>query len=69
MLSLTCDLGFDLPLHLQRVYKDAAIADEAGAGDAAIGLAEALLIKIIPRESEESCVLLLFCIAVTIYYS
>ena len=62
-LSLTCDLGFDLPLHLQRVYKDAAVADEAGTGDSPVGLAEALLVKIIPGQSKESCLLIivLYC--------
>ena len=54
VLSLTCDLGFDLPLHLQRVYEDAAVADETGAGDAPVGLAEALLVKIIPRQRKEN---------------
>lgn len=44
----TCDLGFDLALHLQRVHEDAAVADEAGAGDASVGLAEPLLLKILP---------------------
>lgn len=43
----TCDLGFDLALHLQRVHEDAAVADEASAGDASIRLAETLLLEIL----------------------
>lgn len=45
---LTCDLGFDLALHLQRVHEDAAVADEASAGDASVRLAETLLLEILP---------------------
>lgn len=44
----TCDLGFDLALHLQRVDEDAAVPDEAGAGDASVRLAESLFFNIIP---------------------
>lgn len=44
---LTCDLGFDLALHLQRVDEDAAVADEAGAGYSSVRLAETLFIKIV----------------------
>lgn len=44
----TCDLGFDLALHLQRVHEDSAVADEAGAGDASVRLAESLLFKVLP---------------------
>lgn len=53
----TCDLGFDLALHLQRVHEDAAVADEASAGDASVRLAETLLLKILPvphkRDNQE----------------
>lgn len=48
----TCDLGFDLSLHLQRVHEDAAVADEAGAGDASVRLAETLLLEILPGPHE-----------------
>lgn len=48
----TCDLGFDLALHLQRVHEDAAVADEASAGDASVRLAETLLLKILPVQHE-----------------
>lgn len=47
--SRTCYLGFNLALHLQRVHEDAPVADEAGAGDAPVGLAEALLVELIPK--------------------
>lgn len=54
----TCDLGFDLALHLQRVDEDAAVPDEAGAGDASVRLAESLFINIIPvtdrKQNKES---------------
>lgn len=53
-LSLTCDLGFDLALHLQRVHKDAAVADEARAGDSSVRLAEALFIKIVTGTTESA---------------
>lgn len=49
---LTCDLGFDLALHLQRVDEDAAVADEAGAGDSSVRLAETLFIKIVTETTE-----------------
>lgn len=49
MMSLTCDLGLDLALHLQRIHKDAAVADETGAGDASVGLTESFFVKIIPE--------------------
>lgn len=49
---LTCDLGFDLALHLQRVDKDAAVADEACAGYSSVRLAEAFFIKIITETTE-----------------
>ena len=48
-LFLTCDLGLDLSLHLQRVDEDAAITDEAGTGNTSVRLAESLFIKIIPE--------------------
>lgn len=48
-MCLTCDLGLNLTLHLQRVNKDAAVADEAGAGDASVRLAEPLFIEILPE--------------------
>lgn len=54
----TCDLGFDLALHLQRVDEDAAVPDEAGAGDASVRLAESLFVNIIPvadrKQNKES---------------
>lgn len=50
---LTCDLGFDLSLHLQRVHEDAAVADEAGAGYPSVRLAEALFIKVVPETERE----------------
>lgn len=51
---LTCDLGFDLALHLQRVDKDAAVADEACAGYSPVRLAEALFIKIVTEITEST---------------
>lgn len=48
-MFLTCDLGLDLALHLQRVDEDAAVTDEAGAGYASVWLAESLFIKILPE--------------------
>ena len=53
-LFLTCDLGLDLALHLQRVHEDAAVTDEAGAGDASVRLAESLFIKIVPETYRET---------------
>lgn len=49
---LTCDLGFDLTLHLQRVDEDAAVADEACAGYSSVGLAEALFVKVVPETTK-----------------
>lgn len=49
---LTCDLGFDLALHLQGVDEDAAVADEAGAGYSSVRLAETLFIKIVTETTE-----------------
>lgn len=49
---LTCDLGFDLALHLQRVDEDAAVADEAGAGYSSVRLAETFFIKIVTETTE-----------------
>ncbi len=48
-LFLTCDLGLDLALHLQRVDEDAAVTDEAGAGYASVRLAESLFFDILPE--------------------
>lgn len=53
-LFLTCDLGLDLALHLQRVDEDAAVTDKAGASDASVWLAESLFIKIIPETNRET---------------
>lgn len=49
---LTCDLGFDLALHLQGVDEDAAVADEACAGYSSVRLAEALFIEIVAEKRE-----------------
>lgn len=49
---LTCDLGFDLALHLQGVDEDAAVADEARAGYSSVRLAEALFIEIVAEKRE-----------------
>lgn len=51
-LFLTCDLSFDLTLHLQRVDKDAAVTNEAGAGYTSVWLTESLFIKILPTENQ-----------------
>lgn len=48
-MFLTCDLGLDLTLHLQRVHEDAAVTDETGAGYTSVWLAESLFIKILPE--------------------
>lgn len=53
-LFLTCDLSFDLALHLQRVDKDAAVTNEAGAGYTSVRLAESLFIKIHPETYRKS---------------
>lgn len=53
-MFLTSYLGLYFTLHLQRVNKDAAVADEAGAGDASVRLAEPLLIKIFPEKYKQS---------------
>lgn len=45
--NITGYLSFNLALHLQRVYKDAPVPDEASAGDSSVRLAEAFLIKFI----------------------
>lgn len=51
---LTCDLGLDLALHLQRLNIDAAVTDEAGAGYASVRLAEPLFIKIHPERHKDA---------------
>lgn len=51
-LKLTCDLGLNLPLHLQRVDKNAAVADKAGAGYASVRLAESIFRKPVAERSE-----------------
>lgn len=53
-MILTCDLGFNLALHLQRVDKDAAVADEARAGYSSVRLAEALFVKIVTETTERT---------------
>lgn len=51
-ILLTCDLGLNLPLHLQRVDENAAVADEAGAGDASVRLAESIFGKAVAERGE-----------------
>lgn len=41
--GLTCDAVLALALRLRRLHVDALVPDEASAGDASVGLAEALL--------------------------
>lgn len=41
--ELTCDAVLALALRLRRLHVDALVADEASAGDASVGLAEALV--------------------------
>jgi len=49
--ALTCDAVLALALHLQRLHVDALVGDEAGAGDAAVWLAESFLQR--PEEEDQ----------------
>lgn len=51
--SPTCDLIFYLPLHVQRLHVDSAVANEPGAGDPSVGLAEPIFLVLISKDKAE----------------
>lgn len=49
----TCNLIFYFPLHVQGLHVDGSVANEAGAGDAPVGLAKPILLILIPETSQK----------------